>query len=408
MVKDQIKAIIEKNFKEQASFLQKLVQTKSANPFTPDQSDPKAPIELEVAKVIEKKLKSFGFKPQRVALYPQKRPNLVVRIKGQKGAKSLIFNGHMDTIIPASDYTFAPYSGMIKNGKLYGVGAADMKASLSCFVFLAKALQALKIKLLGDLILTFVIDEEPGASSPYGTAYLLQKGLKAEAAIIAEPRTDKIVIGCRGGYRFKITTFGEAAHTGMKEWEKGTKGRNAIQAMATIITQLRSLPISYQPSALFPGVQPVFTFPTKISGGTAINIVPERCEAYGDTRILPSHHPQQIRELILEKLKPLRGKIKFELEDLAKVPATKISPQEEIVQVLKKAAKEVLAKKPKIGGARPWDDSWMLIKKGIPTIAGFGPDGAGIHGQDEYVELKSVKQITEVFTRTAIEFLGKA
>jgi acetylornithine deacetylase/succinyl-diaminopimelate desuccinylase-like protein len=390
---DQLKIAIEKNFKEQTSFLQKLVQTKSANPFTPDQSDPKAPIELEVAKLIEKKLKSLGFKPERVALYPQKRPNLVVKIKGQKGGKKLAFYGHMDTVMPALNYSFDPYSGKIKNGKLSGLGAVDMKASLSCMVYMVKALKDSKIKLLGDLILTFVIDEEPGAVSPFGAAYLLKKG------------ADTVSIGCRGGYRFKITTFGEATHTGMKEWEKGTKGRNAIQDMTTIITQLRSLVIPYKPSPVFPGVRPVFTFPTKIDGGTAVNIVPEKCEAYGDTRILPSNTPDQIRKLILEKLNPLEGKIKFEVKDLVKVPAVEVNPKEEIVKILRRQAKEVLGKESKVKGSRPWDDRWMFAKKGIPTVA-FGPDGDGIHSKDEYVELESVKQVTEIFTRVAIEFLG--
>lgn len=399
--------VVDKNFKEQTAFLQKLVQTKSANPFTPEQSDPKAPIELEVAKVIEKKLKKFRFKPRRVALYPQKRPNLVARIKGQKKGKTLVFYGHMDTVMPALNCSFDPYSGKIKKNRLYGLGAADMKASLSCLVFMVKALKDLKIKLLGDLILTFVIDEEPGAVSPYGAAYLLKKGLKADAVVITEPMTDKIAVGCRGGYRFKVTTFGEAAHTGMKDWEKGTKGRNAVQDMVTVITQLRSLSIPFKPSPLFPDVRPVFSFPTKISGGTAINIVPEKCEAYGDTRILPSNTPNQIKRLILKKVEPLRKKIRFEVEDLVKIPATETSPQEKIVKVLKKQARKVLKKKSEIGGSRPWSDRWMFAEKKIPSVS-FGPDGAGIHGKDEYVELESVKKVTEVFTRVAIEFLGKA
>jgi len=403
-----LKATIEKNFQEQTFFLQKLVQTKSVNPFTPEVSDPQAPIETGVAQLIEKKLETLGYKAQRIGLYPRKRPNLVLKIKGQKSNKKLIFNGHMDTVMPSKDYNLNPYSGKIKKNKLYGVGAADMKASLTCFIFMAKALKDLKIKLLGDLILTFVIDEEPGAVSPYGTAFLLQKGLKGSAAIVAEPKTDKVVIGSRGGYRFKITTFGQAAHTGMKEWEKGTQGRNAIQDMATIIIQLRSLSLPFRPSPLFPRAGPVFTFPTKIKGGMAINIVPEKCIAYGDVRILPSNSPDQVKKLIFEKLKTLKGKIKFEIVDLVKVPATEISPQEEIVQVLANQAKKVLIRKPKIGGARPWSDSWMFVEKGIPTVSGFGPDGGGIHEPDEFVDLESVKKVTEIFTRVAIEFLGKA
>jgi succinyl-diaminopimelate desuccinylase len=404
---DRLKKQIERNFSDQVFFLQSLIQTKSANPFTPEKSDPQAPIELEVAKLIENKLQEFGLKPKRIALFPAERPNIVAKIKGQSGHRSLIFNGHMDTIMPASDYTFNPYSGLVKNGKIFGVGSADMKASLACFIFMAKALKDLKIKLRGDLILTFVIDEEPGASSEFGTNYLLNQGLKGSAAIVAEPRTDKIAIGCRGGYRFKITTFGQATHTGMEDWEKKRRGHNAVLDMAEIISALKDLSLPLILSPNFPGVKSVFTFPTIINGGTAINIVPERCEAYGDVRLLPKNTPRQIKNLILKKLKPLRKKINFKLEDIVIVPGVEIKANERIVRVLLKNAQNVLGKTPEIRGARPWDDSWMFIRRGIPTICGFGPDGDGIHGKDEYAELESIKKVTEIFTRTVIDYLGK-
>ena len=112
MTNQKIKQIIKKNFKEQVLFLQKLVQTKSANPFTPENSDPNEPIEREVAHLIKGKLREIGLKPKLIGVSKQ-RPNVVAELKG-KGKKTLILNGHMDTILPPEDYSFNPWSGKIE------------------------------------------------------------------------------------------------------------------------------------------------------------------------------------------------------------------------------------------------------------------------------------------------------
>jgi len=99
------------------------------------------------------------------------------------------------------------FLGTIKNGKLYGSGALDMKSALCCYIFMAKALLKFEKMLNGRILLQFVIDEEPMAASHFGTRYLLEKGYIGDAAIIGEPGTRKITIGNRGGYRFKIQVF---------------------------------------------------------------------------------------------------------------------------------------------------------------------------------------------------------
>lgn len=403
MKEDKLNKIIEKNFPEQVAFLQKLVQTKSANPFTPEKSDPNESVELETAKLIENKLKKIGIQAQRMAINPQKRPNIIAKIKGKNG-KTLIFNGHMDTVLPSSKYSFDPYSGKIKGGKLFGLGVCDMKASLACFVFVAKALKEAKIKLKGNLILTFVIDEEIGSCSPFGTAYLLKKGLKGDAAIIAEPMTYKICTGHRGRYIFKITTVGEATHTGGRDWEERKKGHNAIKDMSQIIKSLVNFKIPSSPSPAFPKRKSVFTFPTKIQGGKAVNIVPENCVAYGDSRLLPTSSPSLVEKSLNKKLKSLK-EIEYKLETIAKIWGVEISHKEKIVEILSKHTEAVLGKKPELRGCGPSTDGWFFIRRGIPAICGFGPDGGGVHSQDEYVELESVKKVTEIFTRVAIEFL---
>src|SRR5215471_9390350 len=97
----------------------------------------------------------------------------------------------------------------------------------------------MSITLTGGVTLVFVVDEEPGACSPYGTCYLLETGrLRGDAAIISEPENDKIAIGHRGIYRFGLKILGESTHTGLKAWEQKRKGRNAILDMARIALAL--------------------------------------------------------------------------------------------------------------------------------------------------------------------------
>jgi succinyl-diaminopimelate desuccinylase len=404
MEKDLCKKInltIEKNFDEQIEFLQKLVRTKSSNPFTPENSFSDNPIEIEVAKLIKQKLEEFGLSPEFKGI-SSNRPNVICEIKGD-GEKTLILNGHMDTIVPPENYSFDPYGGEIKNGKLLGVGSADMKASLSIFVYVAKALINLDLKLKGNLILTFVVDEEPGACSKYGTQYLLEHGLRGNAAIVAEPGTKKICIGHRGGYRFKLITLGESVHTGISEWERKEKGKNAIIEMAKVIHLLQEIEIPFNPSSTFPNRKPVFSFPTKIAGGQSINVIPDKCESYGDVRLLPNNTPQQIKEIIAEKLD--KASVNYQIQDILSVPAVEISPAEKIVGLLSKHSKDILENQPILEGAGPWNDGWMFISRGIPAICGFGPDGEGVHSQDECVYFESLRKITEIYLRTIIDFL---
>lgn len=221
-IKQKIIKEIEKSKKEQIEFLQKLIQTSSVNSNMddPTKSSPYDPIELEVAKLIFNKLEEFGLSPKFESISPS-RPNVVCEFgQSEKGKKTLIFNGHMDTVPPPQDWDFNPHLGFIKDGKLYGAGALDMKSALCCYIFMAKALLKFQNELNGKICLQFVVDEEPMAASHFGTRYLLEKGYIGDAAIVGEPGTRKITIGNKGGYRFKIEVLGDAVHTGSREWEQ--------------------------------------------------------------------------------------------------------------------------------------------------------------------------------------------
>jgi acetylornithine deacetylase/succinyl-diaminopimelate desuccinylase family protein len=365
----------------------------------PTKSSPYDPIELEVAEIIFKKLEGLGLSPKFEGISPS-RPNVVCELG--KGKKTLIFNGHMDTVPPARDYDFNPFLGFIRNGKLYGIGALDMKSALCCYIYLAKALLKFEEELNGKVCLQFVIDEEPMAASHFGTRYLLDKGYTGSAAIIGEFGTKKIRIGNRGGYRFKIEVFGDAIHTALREWEQGKEGLNAILEMTKVINALQNFKFPIKKHPVFPGRKNVLTFPTLVEGGKAINIVPDSCVAFGDMRILPGITKDYIEEEIRKILNKL--KIKYTLTPIVYVPAVFIKSTEPLVQILRNNSRKILKKEPISEGAGPWSDMWMFIEKGIPAV-NFGCDGKGVHDKNEYVEIKSVIDVTKIYTLTAVDFL---
>ncbi|MBL7142410.1 MAG: M20 family metallopeptidase [Candidatus Pacebacteria bacterium] len=403
MEKIKLKVIeeIEKSKKQQIEFLQRLVQTHSVNPHMddPTKSSPYDPIELELAELIFKKLKELGLEPKFESVSPS-RPNVVCQFG--KGKKTLIFNGHMDTVPPAQGYDFNPFLGFIKNGKLYGAGALDMKASLCCYIFMAKALSKFEKELKGKICLQFVIDEEPMAASHFGTRYLLEKGYTGDAAIVGEPGAKKITIGNRGGYRFKIEVFGDAVHTGSREWEQKNQGLNAILEMAKVIYALQDFSFPTKEHPVFPKRKNVLTFPVLIKGGKAINMVPDSCLAFGDARILPGITKEFMEKEIRKSLDKLG--VNYKLTPIVYVPAVFVKPSELFIQILKKNSKQMLKKEPLTEGSGPWSDMWMFIEKGIPAV-NFGCDGKGAHDRNEYVELKSMIDVTKIYALTTLDFL---
>jgi len=409
LIKQKIIKKIEKQRKEIVRFTQNLVKTKSVNPYTPEVSSKiNEPIEKEVAELIYKKLKEFGLKPKFISALPN-RPNVICSLKRQ-GRPTLILNGHMDTVPVGDekDWKYPPFLAKLVGNRIYGRGAYDMKASLAAMVFTLRTLAELKHSFSGNLVVTFVVDEEPGACSEIGTKYLLAQGLEGDACIVGEPGTKKICIGTRGGYRLRLISKGESISTGSRKWERKEKGINAVTNMAKVLLALERLKLNYKPLKLFEGRKPVITPGTLIRGGSGINIVPDYCEATVDIRLMPGQTKEKVKKEILsciEKLKQRNPEIQVEIQDLMFVPSVWISKKEKIVKILEKNTELILGKKPEIGPAGAWCDGHFFIRKGIPTICGFGPDGDNFHGVNEFVYADSVIEVTKIYSLTVYDFI---
>lgn len=387
----KVRGLCSAHEKELIEFCRNLVRTPSVN----GQNS-----EKEIALLLADQAKKLDL-PQRLIALEKDRPNVFVG-EDFGGKNGLLFVAHLDTV-PTGDeskWKHKPFGAEIEGGKLYGRGAIDCKAGIALSLYTLKILSDLgKLKIAK---FAAVVDEESGADSKLGARYLLDKGLNAQAAIYTYSGAETITIGHRGGVRLWIEATGEAAHTGSKSWQNKEKGANAIEAIAQLVSLLPEIKMEGS-HPLFPGYGFVLT-PTLIEGGSGESIVPDRAKVLIDARLLPNNDNAEYIGKVVELTKKLETeKIKFRVSVKNNVPAVVISPNEKIVQVLKNLDEEVMGITPEVGGCGPWNEGYMFIGKGIPTICGFGAEGDGAHSPDEYLKLDTLAKILEIYVRAALD-----
>jgi len=348
------------------------------------------------------------------------RSNVIARIRGEGGGSTLLFNGHMDTVRPYG--MDDPYGARIRDGKIWGRGAADMKAGLAGMIYTLMVLKRAGVKLKGDLILAAVLGEENVSE---GTQRLIEKGPRCDMAIVGEPTGLEIVIAHRGIEWLKITVKGKSAHAGIPH-----KGINAIVSAARVICALEERLIPRLLAKSHPLVgSPTFNI-GKIRGGVRNSLVPEICQVQLDRRTIPGEKPEDILKEIQEiigELKKTRGELNAqvaliptgpeseeELEEIKregiKVPPhepMEISPESEIVNALRETLQQVTGKNPEIKGMLGWTDASLLVNMAKIPTAVFGPGNIlQAHSREEYVEIEELLQATRVYIFTALRVCG--
>lgn len=400
-IREKLIKIIDSYTDEMAKFCQKLIQTRSVHDINPEKN---------VAKLIYQKAETTGLKVKYISKL-EDRPNVIVEY-GYIESPTLLFVGHMDTV-PVGDeneWKHPPFAGLIENGKLYGRGAIDVKAGITAVLYAFKGLLESQCDIPGKLQFAAVSDEESGANSEIGLKYLLNQGIiKADSAVFVYPNTHYILNGHRGYIRFKLITEGEAVHTGSLRWEQGKRGSNAVTGMAELLLSLEKIRFRKSVSGAFKGRKVMITPGAMIYGGYAINIVPDKCEAWVDIRTLPGSSEKDILALVEKVANDIPAKkkgLKIKIEQLTFIPAAEISPKERIIQILKRNTKEILNKTSQVRAAGPANEGYMLINAGIPTVCGFGPDGDNIHGYEEYVDIKSMVHVAKIYALSALDYLN--
>lgn len=380
---------------ETVAFLQDLIRCPTVNP----PGDVRA-----AAAVCAAKLRDAGFATVVVGPTPEHQ-NVVATLPGQGRGPRLAFNAHYD-VVPTgeeSGWTHPPFGGEVHNGRVYGRGAGDDKASVTAQVMAGVALARSGVPLAGNLIVTAVADEETAGN--LGAGFIVSEGhVQADYVIVGEQTRGQICIGERGAVGVGLTVFGATGHAATP-W----MGANAIEGMARVIAALQRELWPRLAARTHPELAASTATISLIEGGVKTNVIPDRCAIHIDRRILPVETPEtvltEIREVAERALAADPG---YRIEVIEKMsrPARLTSADSPVALALI-AATCYLGHEPVITGFFAGTDAKHFAPKGWPTLV-MGPgDPATAHTQDEWVGIDELLEATRLYALTALALLGE-
>ena len=347
-----------------------LVAIDSVNPgLVPD-----GPGEREVAEFVADWCADRGLD---VEIVGDDRPSVIATRRGSGGGRSLLLNGHLDTVGVAG--MEAPFEPRVESGRLYGRGAYDMKGAVAAILLAAAQATGLR----GDVIVTAVADEELAST---GTETALAH-VRADAAIVVEPTDLRLAIAHRGFVGFELETAGVAAHGSRPDL-----GVDAIVKMGPVLVALEELDRRLQSGARHALVGPASLHASLIEGGQEFSSYPARCLLTGERRTIPGETVAQVER----ELREIAGDAALRIgvsRDPFETPG-----DHPFVGLVGRAAGGV-----EHAGVPFWTDAALIASTGIPAVV-YGPAGEGAHAAVEWVDLASLRRVRDVVLATAAEW----
>lgn len=329
------------------------------------------------------------------------RPSIIGHLRGTGGGKTLLLNGHYDTVgFGAMEEPLVP---RIEAGRLYGRGSYDMKGGLVA-VLAAAAELARGEQLKGDLVVAAVADEEHASIGTEAILeYLKAAGIQADYGIVAEPTEHALCVAHKGFVWATITTHGRAAHGSAY-----LEGIDAIVQMGHVLVALEQLGKQFQEREPHPLLKHSSVHASLISGGVELSTYPAHCELQIERRLLPGETPETlVKELdtLLDSIRAVSPEFQAEYTlGLARSPMEAGLDSPLVVELLR-AAEQIQGTRPEPFGMGGWTDASLMAGAGIPSVL-FGPTGEGAHADVEWVDLASVASCAEVFVATARALCG--
>ncbi len=353
----------------------------------------------------EEMLKSNGFDTRQV-MKEEGKPNLIAELAGDIGP-ALCFNAHLD-VVPVGErsaWSHDPFGAEVADGRIYGRGAGDDKASVAAQVMAAVAVARSRVPLRGTLIVNEVADEEVGGIA--GAAFVVAEGhIRPDFVIVGEQTLNRVCVGEKGSGSAHVTVRGRTAH-GALPWE----GANAVEAMAEIIVALRRKLWPALDGRTHEHFHHSSASVNMISGGVKANVVPDLCSIYIDRRIVPGEEPErsaaEIRGIAEEAVAGMNGiTVEVTMKEGA-LPATVSSPDAPLVRSMLEANRRLgLDTRPT--GFSMATDGRFFANAGIPTII-YGPgDPKLAHVPDEWVGIDELVEATRAYAVAAVLLLGNA
>jgi acetylornithine deacetylase len=312
------------------------------------------------------------------------RPSVVAVARGSGGGASLMLNAHMDTV--GVEGMERPFEPVVRDGRLYGRGAYDMKASLAACMLAARRLAAEELS--GDVIVTAVADEEYAS---IGVQSVLARR-RADAAIVTEPTGLRVCVAHKGFVWAELETEGRAAHG-----SRPAEGVDAITRMAPALARLAELQSALDAGPGHELVGPGSVHASLIEGGQELSSYPARCRLALERRTAPGESADDFKRECEALVEGIDG---AEVRMGLVRPPFAVDPDAEVVQAVSRAAEALTGKPAEVYGETYWMDAALIQAAGIPTVV-FGPDGWGAHAVDEWVDLASVDACSDALVAAA-------
>jgi succinyl-diaminopimelate desuccinylase len=379
---------------------------------------------VECARSIGDRLTICGFeveyhaaegRPEHTSAHP--RLNVVGLRRGRSLRPMVHLNGHVDVVPAGSAWTVDPFGGIVKDGRLYGRGACDMKAGIAAAVFAVEAIRRAGVELNGSVEISGTVDEESGGLA--GVAWLAQhKRLSVERqdfVIIPEPlNVDRICIGHRGVYWFEVTTRGRIGHGSMP-----FLGVSAIDHMGELLERIRRelVPALASRTTVMPVVPDDARHATininGIAGGQAVDgiqtpCVADVCRAVFDRRFLHEEGFESARAEIAGLLARAATEIptlKYDLRDLMVVHPVQTPDDSPLIVSLQRSVQSVLGRPAtRVASPGTYDHKHVDRIAGIRHCVAYGPGVLDVaHQPDEWCSVADLVNATKVLALTVLD-----
>jgi succinyl-diaminopimelate desuccinylase len=416
---DRVLDAVEAAAPEIVAFTSDLIRVPTVNPPGEHYAD--------CARLIGDRIGSFGFdvdylpaegSSEHTPAHP--RINVVGLRRGRAERPALHLNGHYDVVPPGAGWTVEPFGGLVRDGRIYGRGACDMKAGIAAAVYAAEAIRRAGVDLAGSIEISGTPDEESGGFA--GTAWLARQGRltsdRLDYVIIPEPlNVDRICIGHRGVYWFEVTTHGRMAHGSMP-----FLGVSGIEHMGIFLDRVRRdlLPRLAARTTAMPVVPDHARRATlnvnALAGGQPVDgiqtpCVADSCRAIFDRRFLLEEGFEATRseiEALLADTARQTPSMRYDLRDLMVVHPVQTPDGCRVVSALERAVQAILGR-PAVRIASPgtYDHKHVDRIGGIKECVAYGPGILDLaHQPDEWCGIDDLVNATKVLALAILELTG--
>jgi len=365
--------------------------------------------ESALAKKLVTDLQSLGLEARLQQVEPG-RFNAVGVLKGSGGGRSLMLNGHIDTNPVGVGWTVDPFSGLVRDGFVHGIGVSNMKAACAAFFGAARAVVRARVRLRGDLVLAFVVGELQGG---VGTKKLVADGMRTDYFIVGEPTDLAVMTLHAANVEFAVHAFGVTRHM-----SKAEEAVSAIDTMYLVVERLKRMTFSGPSNPEYAGVRRLNIGSMRAGLGREYHEwrtpqVPDMATIKVAVRYGPGQTDKGVLADVQRELDALsreHPEVKAEIAPPAasntnRTDAFEIATNAPIVQIVRDAHQRVMHRAPQVGAVAPY----RYYGTDAPFLAAVGSQGVvcGVGGKyntmpDEKVELTDFHGGTRIYAATAV------